>query len=106
MPAPTTQGALLVPPDGGESRWFRREEIQGLIDSGWTLESPLVVETDTGVSGVDPSQAQDVLARGTPIASPGRAEAKRDDLAVGMMCDFEYEAGDEIEFKAVNCKSN
>ncbi len=34
------------------------------------------------------------------------AEAKRDALVVGMMCDFEYEDGAEIEFKSVNCKSN
>ena len=34
------------------------------------------------------------------------AEAERDALAVGMMCDFEYDAGDEIEFKSVNCTSN
>ncbi len=31
------------------------------------------------------------------------AEAKRKDLAMGMTCDFGYEAGDEIEFKTVAC---
>ncbi len=31
------------------------------------------------------------------------AEAKRDDLAEGMECEFAYEAGDEIEFKSVTC---
>ncbi|MCG6903956.1 MAG: hypothetical protein LJE68_14875 [Rhodobacter sp.] len=33
------------------------------------------------------------------------AEAKRDDLTVGMECEFGYEAGDEIEFKSVACKN-
>ncbi|NKB27312.1 MAG: hypothetical protein GKR99_07035 [Rhodobacteraceae bacterium] len=47
----------------------------------------------------------EVSGKRTAVMVDG-AEAKRDDLAVGMMCDFEYEAGDEIEFKAVNCKSN
>ncbi len=32
--------------------------------------------------------------------------AERGDLAMGMMCDFAYEAGDEIEFKTVACTSN
>ena len=31
------------------------------------------------------------------------AEAKRDDLAVGMNCELSYEDGDEIEFKAMSC---
>ena len=34
------------------------------------------------------------------------AEAQRDALAVGMMCDFAYEDGAEIEFKSLDCKSN
>jgi tripartite-type tricarboxylate transporter receptor subunit TctC/sarcosine oxidase gamma subunit len=34
------------------------------------------------------------------------AQAKRDALAVGMMCDFAYEDGAEIEFKSLDCKSN
>ena len=33
------------------------------------------------------------------------AEAKRDALAVGMTCEFTYEDGAEIEFKAVACST-
>ncbi len=41
----------------------------------------------------------------TAITVDGAA-VERGDLAVGMDCEFTYEAGDEIEFKTVACTSN
>jgi len=41
----------------------------------------------------------------TSVMVDGSA-AKRGDLAEGMMCDFSYAPGGEIEFKTVACRSN
>jgi sarcosine oxidase gamma subunit len=74
-----------------------------------TVTSPIVALADRNKELTFTAEGAEVMGEvsgsRTEVTVDGAA-AERDALAVGMTCELTYEAGAEIEFKAVACTSN
>ena len=89
-------------------------EFKSIACAGATAEAGGVMSVNSKISGLeDGNKVVSFTANGAAIkgsvsgsrtaVTVNGADARRDDLAVGMDCAFTYEDGAEIEFKTVSC---